>query len=316
MELYIEKEFLDNFFVEDKGTIQERVKKVFEDYGSKKVFIDIPIKDTTHLEQLKKDNEVFASICSNDKLPFSVDSIKEHLFEKSDFAQTLVFVNEDKDWLEDAENRGALCFTWKNYISKVESIVLNYHKEIDLIDKFVGWKDLDKIKNLPSNEVIIDDPYILTDTHNQKIKDNLIPLLISIFNNKSSQINTTLLTKFNDSNKYQTSDKITSKAKSIHGKLNSHFADFKVSFKIISTDDSLGYGLKFHDRIILTNFLKLECGEGFNLVPTKKSTSEIRIDSIFTKRTYDRMKKLKKVYNDYKNWIEKLESIHFKYYPE
>src|SRR5690554_2006442 len=190
MELYIEKEFLDNFFVEDKGPIQERVKKVFEDYGSKKVFIDIPIKDTTHLEQLKKDNEVFASICSNDKTPFSVDSIKEHLFEKSDFAQTLVFVNEDKDWLEDAENRGALCFTWKNYISKIESIILNFHKEIDLIDGFVGWQDFEKIKNLPSNEVIVDDPYILSNSDGQKIKDNLLPLLASIFNNKSYQIKT------------------------------------------------------------------------------------------------------------------------------
>lgn len=315
MELYIEKEFLDNFFVEDKGTIQERVKKVFEDYGSKKVFIDIPIKDTTHLEQLKKDNEVFASICSNDKLPFSVDSIKEHLFEKSDFAQTLVFVNEDKDWLEDAENRGALCFTWKNYISKIESIVLKYHKEIDLIDEFVGWQDFEKIKDLPSNEIIMSDPFIISNKH--KIDDNLIPLLNSMFNHKTSQVNTILYAKLNDANNSQPIDIIREKAKSVHRRLNSHFAEYKTSFKIISTNESLLYKIRFHDRIILTNFLKVECGAGFNLVPSSKGVnSEIRIDSIFTKRTYDRMKKLKKVYNDYKNWIEKLESIHFKYYPE
>lgn len=315
MELYIEKEFLDNFFVEDKGPIQERVKGVFKDYGSKKVFIDIPIKDTTHLEQLKTDNTIFASICSNDKIPFSVDSIKEHLFNTSNFAQTLVFVNEDKDWLEDAEKRGALCFTWKNYISKIESIVLNYHKEIDLIDGFVGWQDLDKIKDMPSNQIIIDDPYILSNSDGQKIKDNLFPLLDSMFHSKAYQVNTILFAKLNPKNSLPV-EKIIDKAESVHKGLKSHFVEFKTSFKIISTDDSLRYKVRFHDRIILTNFLKIESGVGFNLVPSKKSNSEIRIDSIFTKRTYDRMKKLKKVYNDYGAWIEKLESLNFKYYPE
>ncbi|MGO3181224.1 MAG: hypothetical protein ACTIJ9_00175 [Aequorivita sp.] len=317
MDIYVEKEFLDNFYIEyEELSIQEIVKSVFTNYGSKSVFIDAPIKDVTEFEQLKKDNEIFAHMCSNNRPPVSVVSIKEHLFKESDFAQTLVFVNEDKDWLEEAENRGALCFTWKNYISKIESIELNYHKEIDLIDEFVGWQDLDKIKNLPSNEIIMDDPYILSDSHNQKIRDNLFPLLISIFNNKSYQVNTILFTKLNDPYKFLTGEKTIQKAKSIHRRLNSHFAEFKVSFKIISTDDSIGYRFKFHDRIILTNFLKIECGVGFNLVPSKKSNSEIRIDSIFTKRTYDRMKKLKKEYNDYETWIGKLESSNFKYFPE
>lgn len=314
MELYIEKEFLDNFCIEDEGHIQKVVKKVFQDYGSKKVFIDTPIKDTEHLEQLKKDNVIFAYICSNDKTPFSVDSIREHLFEKSNFAQTLVFVNEDKDWLEDAENKGALCFTWKNYISKIESIELNYHKEIDLIEGFLGWQELDEIKNLPSNEIIIGDPYIIpSDIY--KINDNLFPLLDSIVYNKAYQVNTILFVKLNPNNS-QPVEKIIDKAKSLHKELNSRFEEFKPSFKIISTDDSLRYRVRFHDRIILTNFLKIESGVGFDLFKSKKSNSEIRIDTIFTKRTYDRMKKLKKLYNDYKIWIEKLESSNFKYYPE
>lgn len=317
MELYIEKEFLDNFYIEDKGLpIQEIVKSVFANYGSKMVFIDTPIKDVVEFEQLKKDNEIFALMCSNDKTPISVVSIKDHLFDKSKFAQTLVFVNEDKDWLEEAENRGALCFTWENYFPKIDSIILNYHKEIDLIDEFVGWQDLDKLKNLPSNEIIIDDPYILSNGHNQKIKNNLFPLLKSIFNNKSSQINTILLTNTTYLDKFKRTDKILQLVKSIHRELNDHFVDFKVSFKIITTDPSHSNSFKFHDRIILTNFLKIECGIGFNLVPIKKSNSEIRIDSIFNKRTYDRMKKLKKEYKDYEFGIEKLKSLNFKYYPE
>ncbi len=315
MELYIEKEFLDNFYIDDNGSpIQEIVKSVFKDYGSKLVFIDTPFQDFADVEKLKKDNEIFALICSNDKIPFSVVSIKDHLFNKSNFAQTLVFVNEDKDWLEDAEIRGALCFTWKNYISKIESIELNYHKEIDLIDGFGGWQDLDKIKNLPSNEIIIDDPYILS--NHQKIKNNLFPLLKSLLNNKSSQINTILLTKFINPNKFRPVDTIKKEVKSIHRELNSHFAEYKVSFKSISTDPCHSKNFNFHDRIILTNFLKIESGIGFDLIRIKQSNSAIRIDSIFNKRTYDRMQNLKKVYSDYESKIEKLESLNFKYYPE
>jgi hypothetical protein len=119
MELYIEKEFLDNFYIEvdqyNLSSEQKIIISILSEYGDKTVFMDYEVTKPEDLEQLKNENEYFAFLCSGDKAPTEINSIEEHLFNFSDFKQTIVFMNDKKDWFQKAEKEGALCFYFGNY---------------------------------------------------------------------------------------------------------------------------------------------------------------------------------------------------------
>ena len=166
---------------------------------------------------------------------------------------------------------------------------------------------------MPLNSVIFSENYILTETKGQKVDDNLIPLFRTILNEDSSKITTFIYTK--DLNPIRNEpEKIKEKARKIYNKLNREFAKCAVSYKIISS--SYGFNINLHDRILLTNFMTVDCGLGFNLMPWKKSNSQIIFDTIFDKYTYKRMHGLKKDYNEYELHLRKIETLNFKYYPD
>lgn len=310
MELYIEKEFLDNFYLDySHQPIQERVKKIFIEYGEKRVFVDY---DAENFEKLENENEFFALI-SNIIPPTPVNSIKEHLFSKSDFNQTIVFTNNKEEWFEDVENKGALCFCFENFENKIKNIIDQLHFRIDLSKSFTDWNFLNKFHFLDFNTVTISDRYILSDKDNQKIDDNLIPVLKSFFSDKKAEIKIDILTK--ELNAISSSDNHKKeKAKKIITKLNRVFASSKAKFSIIMNDFPSQFVM--HDRSIATNFSLLECGEGFNLIPFKASNSEIRSETIFDKYTYMRLKNIQQKQKEYTNKLKALDTIKFKMYPK
>ena len=55
-------------------------------------------------------------------------------------------------------------------------------------ESFTDWNFLSKFHFLDFNTITISDGYILTDKDNQKIDDNLIPVLKSLFSNKKAEI--------------------------------------------------------------------------------------------------------------------------------
>ena len=310
MELYIEKEFLDNFYLDySHEPVQEIVKKIFIEYGEKRVFIDF---NTENFKKLDNENEFFALI-SNIIPPTPVNSIKEHLFSKSDFSQTIVFANKEEDWFEDAENKGALCFSFENYQKRIKEIIDSLHFKIDLSDNFIGWGFLQKFKAINYNNLIISDGYILSDKSNQKMEDNIIPILRNLVSGKKENINISILTKvfypINSEAKY-----IKEKAKKRHSKLNSVFANYRIKFLIILSNFPFPFVL--HDRNISTNFSLIDCGEGFNLIPYKASNSQIISETIFDKYTYDRLKNIRKKQTEYINKLKNLETSKFTMYPE
>lgn len=310
MELYIEKEFLDNFYLDYSAEpIQEIVKKIFIEYGKKRVFIDY---DAENFEKLENENEFFALI-SNIIPPTPVNSIKEHLFSKSDFSQTIVFTNNKEEWFKDVENKGALCFCFENFEKKIKNIIDQLHFRIDLSESFTDWNFLSKFQLLDFNTITISDRYILSDKDNQKIDDNLIPVLKSFILNRNAKIKIDILTK--ELNALSSSDNHKKeKAKKIFTKLNRVFANSKTKFNIIMND--FPHQFVMHDRSIATNFSLLECGEGFNLIPFKPSDSEIRSETIFDKYTYKRLKNIKQKQKEYTNKLEALNTVKFKMYPE
>ena len=200
MELYIEKEFLDNFYIEvDQNNItpeQKIVISILSEYGDKSVFMDYQVTKPDDLEHLKIENEYFALLCSGDKAPNEINSIEEHLFKLSDFKQTIVFMNDKKEWFSKAQKEGALCFHFENYKSEISSIVNQFHFRLDLNEAFEGWGFLEIFKNLEFNQIRISDGYILSDKDRQKIDDNIIPILKNIISSKNeNRIKIEILTK-------------------------------------------------------------------------------------------------------------------------
>ena len=302
MELYIEKEFLDNFFIEYKSSkVQEIVKNIFEDYGDKLVFMDVKIDNAQSLEQLKSENYFFAMMCSKDKVPTPIDSLEEHLFNKSNFNQTIIFTEKENDWNLEAEKKGAWCFSFDNYEFKIKELIDKLHVKVDLSIPFNNWSALD-FSTIPFNSVQITDGYILKDEKN--IKENLIPLIASFVNLEKEKITIDLLVK-EIGFKMATEEKKKEFAKKQHGKLNSKFSKL-INLKIYLSN--LISDIDLHDRTVVTNFSILDSGVGFSIVNKKISNSQMISSSIFEKYTYDRLRRLKPYHQKY---INKLNSNSF-----
>lgn len=312
MELYIEKLFLEDFYIDyGNDAINEIVKKMFIEYGNRKVFMDFKAQD---FEKLEDENEYFALI-SNILPAIPVDSIKDHLFIKSDFNQTIVFMYEEQEWFEDAEKKGALCFSFKNYKNKLKRLLDITKIQIDLNEGFPGWDNLKELREIPSTKTIIKDHYILSNNDGQKIENNIISLLNTILPEKSDKINIEtfskefpLLKKFEDK-----PTKIKEEVKKLYIQIKEALKQNNVNHKIYSLHYENDY--RYHDRFILSNFYIIECSNGFNLMPSKEGDSKLECHSIFDKFYYKRLNNLKNRLSDYKTKLNSVESG-FKYFPE
>ncbi len=321
MELYIEKAFLDHFFLSYNESSASRSDKILfsiiKEYGEITWYIDVPITSPEDFENLKLENPFFG-FCTNHFPPIPIMEFKDQVL-KSNCRQIILLSEYEKDWFKEADHKGALCMTLENYQSKIEKYVDQCHFRLDLDVKFSDWKELSFHNSLPYTEIIISDSYILSDKFNQKMEKNLIPLLDVLLKNavnkKSIKVN--IITKdFNPSIK-DNDEKIKEVAKKRYKLLQRLFREKNVSFQIFRYDnENLPTNYDLHDRIIYSNYLFIECGKGFNLIPHKKtSTSRILSESIFDKYSYKTLKKRLKIYEEYINQLREFPSNKFTAYP-
>ena len=315
MELYIEKEFLDNFYVEfDELTAspsQSILASILKEYAEIKWFIDCEIDSVEQFEKLKIENP-FIAYRSITLGPNSVNSIKNHFFENSDCKQTLIFTQKEENWFVDAENKGAICFSYENFQSKIRNIIQQCHFKIDLSENFQGWEMLNNLTNIPYNKIIINDGYILIDNVDQKMNQNLFPIIKTIMGTKyKSRTEIEIYTNKIISSE-GTFEQINDAAKKRLNKLNSIFANYDCHFSIISNTLQKGV-YNFHDRLIYLNYIIIDSPIGFNLLPYKRSNSQIVIETIFDKYTYNRLRSHLKMHEDYFYKIKKIETSEFKY---
>lgn len=316
MELYIEKEFLDNFYLEfeevNASPSQKIVATILRDYAEVEWLIDCPIESPTDFDKLKKENPFFAAR-SLILGPLSIISIKDHFFEKSACKQTLIFSQNTENWFPDAENKGALCFSHENYQTKIKTLIDSCHFKIDLSENFQGWAVFSNLKNMPCNKIIINDSYILTDKDTQKMDLNLFPLIKNIIDIRNKiPIQIEIFTNNLNPPQPGTYDQIKTLAEKRFNRLNSVFANYDLKFKIISNTLQKGK-YDFHDRLIYLNFMIIDSPKGFNLEPHKKSNSQISAETIFDKYSYNRLRNHLKMHDDYFNKIKNLETLEFKY---
>jgi hypothetical protein len=297
MELFIEKEFLEDFEIDfDQNPIKEIVKEIITSYGDKRVYINY---NQNNFAVLKVEYEFFALIC-NTTVPLPVESIETSV-KKSNCLQTLVFTKKEESWHKEMESKGAWCFSFDNYQTKIKSLIDKLHIKVDLSIPFNNWNTLD-FSTIPFNSVQITDGYILKDEKN--IKENLIPLIASFVNLEKEKITIDLLVK-EMGFKMATEEKKKEFAKKQHGKLNSKFSKL-INLKIYLSN--LISDIDLHDRTVVTNFSILDSGVGFSIVNKKISNSQMISSSIFEKYTYDRLRRLKPYHQKY---INKLNSNSF-----
>lgn len=277
MELYIEKCFLDKFNNELSTNTASKGKSVLasilKTYGDVNWFTDYELDSPEKLEQF---NIVFSAVLSHTFPPIPIlSSIQQHFFEYSKCEQTLIFTLTEENWFGDAEKKGALCFSYKNFEKKIEEMVsICAELKIDLSEQFVGWEYFKQLKTIPKNRVFINDGYLFApNSGNKPIDENVIPLLKNIIN-PNSEAKVEIYTDYLNNAHI--------KIDSIKNKLNNVFkSDYKITFSCIQ-----GH---FHDRILYSNFFMIGCGVGFNFNKNKKSNSIITVDSIFDKFNYKRM---------------------------
>jgi hypothetical protein len=294
MELYIEKEFLDNFYLEFDESSASRSQKIvatiLKEYAEVECFIDCEIETLEQLEFLKSENSFFKAICDKSKSPLGVKSIKDHFFDKSKCEQTLIFTQNNKDWFNEAERKGALCFSYENYQQRIENIVQQCHFKIDLSEGFQGWEQtLQNIQELmPLNKIIINDAYLLDKP--EFYESNVYPLIKAISKNKKTKklFYTDILNK-----------KFPFKTDIIYNLLKEKYPTSEIKIAHNNVDD-----LKSHDRLLYSNHYIIDCAIGFNFNQHLTSNSQIIIETIFEKYTYNRLRNhLRKMENHFQNLI-------------
>ena len=292
MELYIEKEFLDNFYLEfdesSASSSQKIVATILKEYAEVECFIDCEIESLEQLDFLKSENSFFKAICDKSKSPLAVKSIKDYFFEKSKCEQTLIFTQNNKDWFNEAERKGALCFSYENYQQKIENIVQKCHFKIDLSEGFQGWEQtLQNIQELmPLNKIIINDAYLLDKP--EFYESNVYPLIKAISKNKK----TTKLFYTDILNK-----KLTFNIGLIYNLLKEKYPTSEIKIMHNNVDN-----LNSHDRLLYSNHYIIDCAIGFNFNQQLTSNSQIIIETIFEKYTYNRLRNhLRKMDNHFQN---------------
>lgn len=299
MELYIEKGFLDYFALKtDSEKLLNRsdhiVSKIFKEYGSATRYTDFSILDLE--KTAPADFIIISKLLNEDRHPIQVNNLKDYLFSKSKWKQVLIFTEKKEPWFVEAEKKGAICFSIDSYDERINQFIKNLHFKIDLSEEFNSWDFLSAYNALPFNNLNINDAYILVDEKNQKMDKNISPLIKTMIKEKCTNL---LEIKIFTKEILNKEEKNNLKSINIpeeillliklkkQDKLNRQLTNFKCNISIHLVNNRSIFNT--HDRVIITNYSTLDSGEGFNLIPFKKSNSQIISETIFDKYTYNRI---------------------------
>lgn len=314
MDIYLEKEFLDNLYLsfdepeyfQSKQTLIELLTK----YGNINYIIDVEINEPEDLEMLKRNNPYFSYVFESSSV-INTSSLEEHFSNRKDIDQVLILGDKLEEWHKNAEKLGALYLNFNNYGKKLDLIREKCTVKIDLSENFEGWTVLQDLSPIPINRVLINDGYILTDKRAHTISQNLNSIINNLFKQRSnSNVSFHIFTKDLNPKRPGTDEQIKNEARTKKVALLNYFNKYGLSFQIINNDLKRGYD--FHDRILLSNYFLIDCPRGFNLIPYKQSNSQISIETIFDKYSYKRICNLKEMHKKYMKSLDNLETVRFK----
>lgn len=299
MNLFVEAEFILDFeitFDENRASVGQNVLfRIFKEYTELKIYFDdvnILINEESFIFNLITDNQPEINIAGSFENYFSLNKILSE--------QTIVLTKTPFPSMENIESNGGICLSWEDYEERLKFIIDNLHSEYLLAEnEFKSWDLLRGFSILPIKNIIIEDPYILSDTFNQKIIDNLIPLISNLM---EGQINRSPLFIFTSEvlNKFEEKQNITIE-KAIKKRYNLLLSRLsKYVNQVVFIESNVSKKVYYqHDRYLYTSYGLISVGEGFNLFPLTPSNSSVILSTIFEKGTYKK----------YKSHLKKLENI-------
>lgn len=276
MEIYIEKVVLNklniDFLNEDLKLGQKKLMHLLENYDELVLCSNISF-ESSDFEQFKFENPLFAKIAEK-ALIMSFESIDDFLL-KSKFEQTIILDdNDDFNKKDLTERKGGLYFTYFNYSKKIEDIIDNFHKKIDLSERFNGWANVINVNYLNTNEIIVNDNYLISKL--EDINKFVLPLIKAV-KSQNELRKVVFITNYLNQQNFR----LTEKIEKIRSVLNLYNVEvLHNNFRNFTN----------HDRILYTNFYIIECPIGFNQV-NRISNSTITIDTIFDRFTYNKRRR-------------------------
>jgi hypothetical protein len=179
------------------------------------------------------------------------------------------------------------------------SIPTSHNYEIDALERFSDWNNLSNY-NHPISHIYIYDKFLLVDTKNQSIKNNLIPMLSKLSKFSDNEVKIKIFTieenictdHKNKLKTYPFEKNTDKKIKYIFDKFKKQFDNINLSICVISYEalrENRDFFKFEHDRMLLTNYYLIERGGGFNIFNQDfdiLDTSKITFDYIFHRSSY------------------------------
>ena len=318
MNLFVEAEFILDFeitFDENRATIgQSTLFRIFKEYTELEIYFD----DESLL--IKEESLIFNLITDNQPNYSAIGSFEEYFITNKLLPeQTLILTKATISNKALIESNGGICLTWDNFEERIKFIFDSLHQEYLLAEnEFSSWTLLNKFSLLPIKKVIIEDPYILSDSFNQKITENLIPLISNLLEGQTTRSPLYIYTsEVINSNEVKQNITLEKAIKKRYNLLLSRLSKYVNQVVFIESNVSKKEYYQ-HDRYLYTSYGLISVGEGFNLLPLTPSNSSVVFSTVFDKGTFKKHKAhLKKLGVISSSVFEDNDKIYkFKLYPD
>ncbi|MDA8894936.1 hypothetical protein N9I98_01065 [Flavobacteriales bacterium] len=172
--------------------------------------------------------------------------------------------------------------------------------DLDPEERFSDWNNLSRW-NHPISDIYIYDKYLLVDTKNQSIKNNLIPMLSQLGTFSDNEVKIKIFTleenictdHKNKSKTYPFEKNTDKKIKYIFDQFKKQFDNINLSICVISykalCENRDDFFWLEHDRMLMTNYYLIERGQGFNIFNKDFDIldgSKITFDYLFHRSNY------------------------------
>lgn len=200
----------------------------------------------------------------------------------------------------------SMAYKWKAFFSEREddSRCITSSTTTPEMLRFDSWSKLDSYKH-PIHSLLIVDGYILSDKSQQRIEQNLMPLLRILLPKKKTEfpVDITIITE-----EQPRASNFRAIQQNLIDYLKEELHELEFNISIIRFDRTILYklsseGFNIHDRRIITNYFWIESGIGFNIMndrgKVKNSDSFINYKFNLLGHNYSRLQYILKGYAAY-----------------
>jgi hypothetical protein len=314
--LIAEKDFVENLFISQNNSKahEDLYSFIIHDYSGYQLLCDF--RDLDEYKSAMEENPIWELLIDKFEHIYYSDSINpECICDDHSISHGIFLINDNKKCKAWREKYELLFITfpeieliWGEFkdIRKGFQLKVTKSNIIPEENKLDNWSKIRSFWN-PMKDLVIFDKYILVDKSNQRLKDNLFPLLENILAGKSSifPYNITIITEKTKSDNFC--------IKQRHQAIVDYLAlkgitNFKLN--IVKHSKAI-YPLGFeglHSRFILSNYFHFKCDDSLNFFKSNgkiNNDADVRVNFVLNDLE---SRFFTKELNDVKTYLEKVEN--------